>query len=116
MIKIKANIDVLNVLNMLCLSVMQIANEQLAKERDIESQAKYKSELYEVNILKDKIEIQRIKMRNSWSKKIVSFKITPTQAYILVYYSTRNKEMINNYNMVLLADITSSIYKQLTNI
>jgi len=115
MVKIKLNSDSLSSINTLCISILQVVNELLCKSKNIEDSARYKSELYEINCVKDRIEIQRIKMRNQWSKKTISFKLSPTQSYILVYYWSRNKEQINNYNMVILSDLSNNIYQQLTN-
>ena len=117
MIKLKLNIDFINSLNVLCISIIQIANESLSKCKGITEQAKYKSEMYEINQVKDRLEIQRIKMRsNSWARKKIVFRLSPTQSYILVKYWGRTLEPINNYNMVLVSELANDIHKQLTNL
>ena len=116
MIKLKVNIDYINSLYVLCVSIIQSINESLRDNKKIEDQAKFKSELYEINCVKDKLEIQRIKMRNnSWARKKIVFKLSPTQSYLLVKYWSRNIEPINNYNMVVVSDLANDIYKQITN-
>lgn len=114
MIKLKLDINGLEAIKMLCVSILQICNESESKAKNIAESAKYKAELFEVMNVKSKVEIQIIKMKNSFSKKKTVLSLTPTHGYILTHYWSKNIEPINNYNMVIVSDLSSSIYKQLT--
>ena len=114
MIKLKLDINGLEALKLLCVSILQICNESERKAKNIGEAAKYKAELFEVRTVKSKVEIQIIKMKNHWSKKTTVLRLTPTHGYILTHYWSKNIEPINNYNMVVVSDLSSSIYKQLT--